>query len=106
MKKKRAAVVGATGVAGQQFVAALDGHPWFEITHLGASARSAGKRYGDALRDATSGQLRWWVEGEPPAALLDLEISTGEDLDTDADEARDLALEPEIFENRADDAGQ
>lgn len=100
MKKKRAAVVGATGVAGQQFVAALDGHPWFEITHLGASARSAGKRYGDALRDATSGQLRWWVEGEPPAALLDLEISTGEDLDTDAvdlvfsaiesDAARDL----------------
>ena len=34
------------------------------------------------------------------------EAAAGEDLDTDADEARDLALEPEIFENRADDAGQ
>ena len=81
MKKKRAAVVGATGVAGQQFVAALDGHPWFELTHLGASVRSAGKKYGDALRDATSGQLRWWAEGEPPRATLDINIERGEDLD-------------------------
>ncbi len=84
MKKKTVAVVGATGVAGQQFVAALAGHPWFELTHLGASARSAGKKYGDALRDTTSGQMRWWAEGEPPAATLDLEIALGQDLDAAA----------------------
>ena len=39
-----------TGVAGQQFVAALQNHPWFRITTLAASERSANKSYGDALR--------------------------------------------------------
>lgn len=40
--------MGATGVAGQQFIEALLGHPWFEITGLYASQRSAGKPYGEA----------------------------------------------------------
>jgi aspartate-semialdehyde dehydrogenase len=71
-KKQTVAVVGATGIAGQQFVAALANHPWFTVTRLGASTRSAGKRYGDALRDASSGQVRWWAEGEPPASALGL----------------------------------
>src|SRR5262249_26838611 len=37
--RKRVAVVGATGIAGQQFLAALNNHPWFEVTALAASAR-------------------------------------------------------------------
>ena len=49
--KIRVAVVGATGVAGQQFLAALPGHPHFQVVKLAASARAAGKRYGEALRD-------------------------------------------------------
>ncbi len=73
-KKRTVAVVGATGIAGQQFVAALANHPWFTVTRLGASTRSAGKRYGDALRDASTGQVRWWADGEPPAASLGLMV--------------------------------
>jgi aspartate-semialdehyde dehydrogenase len=41
-------VLGATGAVGQKFVKLLEGHPWFELTELAASDRSAGKRYGDA----------------------------------------------------------
>lgn len=59
----RCAVVGATGLAGQQFLAALYNHPFFEVTVLAASARSAGKRYIDAIRQG-SGQLGWYVEDE------------------------------------------
>jgi aspartate-semialdehyde dehydrogenase len=40
-------ILGATGTVGQQFVALLEGHPWFRTTWLAASERSAGKRYGD-----------------------------------------------------------
>jgi len=63
--KLRAAVVGATGVAGQQFLLALSGHPWFSVSVLAASERSAGKTYGDAL-----GSTGWCsAESPPPEAL-------------------------------------
>ena len=39
-------VLGATGMVGQQFINQLQGHPWFELTWLGASERSAGKPTG------------------------------------------------------------
>ncbi|MSP59941.1 MAG: aspartate-semialdehyde dehydrogenase [Myxococcales bacterium] len=61
MERIRAAVLGATGVAGQQFLVALDGHPSFELVRLAASERSAGKRYADALRDA-SGRTSWYCK--------------------------------------------
>ena len=48
MEKKKSAILGATGVAGQQFLEALIGHPWFEISGLYASERSEGKPYGVA----------------------------------------------------------
>src|SRR5262245_24557432 len=67
MRKRRVAVIGATGIAGQQFLASLAGHPWFELVALAASARSAGRPYGDAIRE-TSGARRWWVSGAEPAA--------------------------------------
>src|SRR5215472_2039325 len=38
-------ILGATGAVGQQFVMLLEGHPWFRVTWLAASERSAGKRY-------------------------------------------------------------
>lgn len=38
-------VLGATGVVGQRFVARLSRHPWFELAHLAASQRSAGKTF-------------------------------------------------------------
>lgn len=48
MKKFNCAVLGATGVAGQQFMEAMRSHPWFEIIGLYASEKSAGKKYNDA----------------------------------------------------------
>ena len=78
--KKRVAVVGATGIAGQQFLVALDGHPWFEVVLLAASERSAGKTYGAAIRDTKSGARRWWCLEEPPAKVLDLPVENGDGL--------------------------
>ena len=52
-------VLGATGMVGQEFVSFLRDHPWFELTWLGASDRSAGKAY----REATS----WRLGGVTPA---------------------------------------
>jgi aspartate-semialdehyde dehydrogenase len=46
-------ILGATGMVGQQFIALLAKHPWFKVTWLGASERSAGK----ALRDAAAWRL-------------------------------------------------
>ena len=79
--RKRVAVVGATGIAGQQFLLALAQHPWFEIVVLAASERSAGKTYGAALRDVKTGALRWWCPEEPPAHLLDLPVENADGLE-------------------------
>lgn len=49
MKKLKVLVVGATGLAGQQFLAALADHPWFELVKVAASERSAGKSFADAI---------------------------------------------------------
>ncbi len=61
MQKIQVGVLGATGAVGQRFVQLLQGHPWFEITALFASERSAGKRYVDACR--------WNLRGDMPTAL-------------------------------------
>ncbi len=78
--KKRVAVVGATGIAGQHFLVALDRHPWFEVVMVAASERSVGKTYGAAIRDAKSGGRRWWCLEEPPANVLDLPVENGDGL--------------------------
>ncbi|MEM4390099.1 MAG: aspartate-semialdehyde dehydrogenase [Candidatus Micrarchaeia archaeon] len=65
MDRRKAAVVGATGVAGQQFLACLANHPQFEVVKLAASERSAGKKYKDAITDP-SGSLKWFCN-EPLA---------------------------------------
>jgi aspartate-semialdehyde dehydrogenase len=59
-------VLGATGMVGQQFVLQLANHPWFRLTWLGASERSAGQRYGDAAP--------WRLPVVPPAAIADLTV--------------------------------
>jgi aspartate-semialdehyde dehydrogenase len=80
MPKKRCAVVGATGIAGQQCLVALDGHPWFEVAMLAASERSAGKTYADALRDGKTGARRWWCLEAPSPGLLRLPVENGDGL--------------------------
>lgn len=79
-KRRRVAVIGATGIAGQQFLVALTRHPWFEVTALAASARSAGRPYGEAIRDG-SGARRWWCAAEPPGDVMDLQVQNAEDFD-------------------------
>jgi aspartate-semialdehyde dehydrogenase len=49
-KRVRVAVLGATGAVGQSFIRLLADHPWFELTELAASERSAGKPYAEATR--------------------------------------------------------
>lgn len=78
--KKCVAVVGATGIAGQQFLVALDRHPWFEVVMVAASERSAGKTYGAAIRDVKSGARRWWCLEEPPTNVLHLPVENGDGL--------------------------
>ena len=48
MKKLEVGILGATGMVGQRFVSLLENHPWFEVAWLGASDKSAGKKYVDA----------------------------------------------------------
>ncbi|HEY0970585.1 MAG TPA: aspartate-semialdehyde dehydrogenase [Gemmatimonadales bacterium] len=59
------AVLGATGAVGQAFVRLLAGHPWFVLTEVAASERSAGRPYGEAVR---------WVGGDVPPAVAALPV--------------------------------
>jgi aspartate-semialdehyde dehydrogenase len=68
------AILGATGIAGQQVIAALADHPAFEIAALAASERSAGRNFEEAITDEQSGMRRWYVSGEPPDQALRLEV--------------------------------
>lgn len=64
--KFRAGVLGATGIVGQRLVQLLAGHPWFELTEVAASERSASRRYADAAT---------WHLNEPiPSAAADLVV--------------------------------
>ena len=102
----RTGLVGATGIVGQQFVLALQGHPWFQLSQLAASERSAGKSYRQALTDASSGAFRWYCEEPAAAHVLDMDVRATEDLDLgqldlvftaiESDEAR--KLEPRLAE--------
>jgi aspartate-semialdehyde dehydrogenase len=78
----RVAVLGATGLAGQQFLAALSGHPWLQLVRLGASERSAGKRYADALREP-SGASRWHVAEELDRRFADLPVEDARHMTAD-----------------------
>ena len=76
----RAAIIGATGIVGQQFIVALQKHPWFQITHLAASERSAGKSYRDALKDSR-GAFQWYCDEAPHPAVLDMPVVEASKLD-------------------------
>jgi len=61
MKKLNVAILGATGAVGQRFIQLLENHPWFEVTELIGSERSAGKKYGDVAN--------WVLDGAPPTNI-------------------------------------
>ncbi len=84
MSKKSVAVIGATGIVGQQAIAALENHPQFEVTALCGSERSAGKKYADAIN--RNGIVEWYAEGVLPECVarmtvLDSSKATGKDYD-------------------------
>jgi aspartate-semialdehyde dehydrogenase len=99
MKKLRVAVVGATGIAGQQALVALDRHPWFTVATVAASARTAGKPYAQAIRSENGARL-WWCKEEPAESVLGLVVQDASKLDPgsvdlilsciEADAAREL----------------
>lgn len=60
MNKRKVGVIGGTGMVGQRFVSLLADHPWFELTVIAASARSAGKTYEEAVGD------RWAIDVPMP----------------------------------------
>ena len=59
-------ILGATGMVGQHFIKFLQGHPWFDLKWLGASDRSAGKKYRDAMT--------WHLAGGTPEAVADITV--------------------------------
>ena len=60
MKKYKVGIVGGTGMVGQRYVLLIAEHPWFELTVIAASSRSAGKTYEEAVAD------RWAMERPIP----------------------------------------
>ena len=67
-EKKKCCVVGATGMVGQRFLTLLADHPYFEVTCLAASARSAGKTYAEAVGN------RWKLTEPMPAKFADMTV--------------------------------
>ena len=76
----KVAVIGATGAVGQEFVVALKKHKWFELGQIAASERSAGKKYVDAIRDPSSGILRWHNREEVPEYVRNMVVSKVQDI--------------------------
>lgn len=67
MKKKKVGILGATGAVGQKFIRLLQNHPWFSVEALGASAKSAGKPYKQAVH---------WIEDvEMPESASELTVT-------------------------------
>ena len=67
-KKLRVGILGATGMVGQRFITLLAGHPWYEITALAASPRSAGKSYEEAVGG------RWKMQSPMPEAVKGMTV--------------------------------
>ncbi|MGN0794109.1 MAG: aspartate-semialdehyde dehydrogenase [Aristaeellaceae bacterium] len=75
MEKYRVGIVGATGMVGQRFISLLKDHPWFEVTCVAASARSAGRTYREAVGE------RWAFDWEIPEKVADMVVMDAADID-------------------------
>jgi len=67
-EKLRVGILGGTGMVGQRFISLLENHPWFEVTTIAASPRSAGKTYAEAVGD------RWKMDTPMPEAVKDIVV--------------------------------
>jgi aspartate-semialdehyde dehydrogenase len=71
MEKLNVAVLGATGAVGQRFVQLLENHPWFRVTEVIGSSRSAGQIYGEITN--------WVLDGGPPDSVVGLRVKALDD---------------------------
>mgnify|MGYP000633263292 CR=1 FL=1 len=67
-QKLKVGILGATGMVGQRFISLLENHPWFEVTTLAASPRSAGKTYEEAVGG------RWKMDTPMPEAVKNIVV--------------------------------
>ncbi len=74
MKKYRVGVIGGTGMVGQRFLTLLENHPWFELTAIAASPRSAGKTYEEALGG------RWVMQSPLPEKYKSIIVQDASDV--------------------------
>ena len=86
MKQYKVGIIGATGMVGQRFVCLNSNHPWFNITVLAASARSAGKTYRDAIG------ARWAMEEPMPENAASLVV-----MDAEADAEKIASMVDFVF---------
>ena len=75
MEKTKVGVLGATGMVGQMYITLLEHHPWFEVTYVAASPRSAGKRYSEAV----SG--RWHMRTSIPEKVQQLTVEDASNIE-------------------------
>ena len=73
MHEYKVGIIGATGMVGQRFVTLLSNHPWFRLTVLAASPRSAGKRYEEAVAG------RWAMDVPIPEVAKDMVLLSAQD---------------------------
>lgn len=73
-KKLKVGVIGATGMVGQRFITLLENHPYFELTLLAASGRSAGKTYEEALGE------RWKLSTPMPESVKNMIVMDAADV--------------------------
>ncbi len=83
-KTASVAVVGATGLAGQQFISALSNHQQLAVTQVAASHRSAGKTYQEAITSAGWSNGGGMQDGPLDPKVAELVVQDGESLDTDS----------------------
>ena len=74
-KQYNVGIIGATGMVGQRFATLLENHPWFHVTALAASARSAGKTYKEAAGS------RWAMQKPMPKSMEDMVIMDAADVE-------------------------
>ena len=79
-EKLRVGILGGTGMVGQRFISLLENHPWFEVTTIAASPRSAGKTYGECVEG------RWKLEVPMPESVRNIVVKNVKDVEAVASE--------------------
>jgi aspartate-semialdehyde dehydrogenase len=95
MSRIPVAVVGATGLAGQEFLAALGNHPMYQVAKVAASSRSAGKKIKDAVKD-DKGASRWFCSDPLPDEYADLVVEDSATMTTEGTKLVFSAVEADV----------